>query len=794
MKTYYTILILLTIILLNTQFSYSQWVQTNGPGGGYITSIAVIGANVIVGTNEGVFLSSDNGSSWREANNGLPSIPRISSIAVHGASIILGCERTPTDPGGVYFSTDYGANWISKGLSNYSILSLALNGTGIFAGTDTGGIFLSTNNGTDWSKVNNGLPISYVYTLCTSGNNIFAGTDSGVVITTDFGANWTKVNNGLNNNIYVRAIAINGNNVFAGTMNGLFLSTNKGANWTPVNNGLNDNMIISLAVTGNTIFAGARGWPNGGGVYRSTDNGANWKQVSLDGYMILSLAADGDNVYAGAIVFGGPNYIRGIYFSLDSGTNWTKVGLPIISVDALFVQGDNIYSSAVANIFLSSDNGTYWKESNLNYHNNTNTIIAISGYGSYIFAGTVGKGIFLSSDNGTNWTIPVNGAGFGTFIHSFVIRSNNVFAGTGNGVLLSTDNGSNWSSAGLPNYTVFSLAESGTNIYAGTGNGVFLTTNDGTNWTQINNGLTDTTVIALTSSGNNIYAGTDNGGVYWSKDNGANWSAINNGIPNYTKVNSMIVSGTDIFISTDSGIYRSTNDGTNWINIGLNNFNVQCLTVNEEYLFAGTVSGAWKRLLSDFALPVELTSFTSSVGKGSITLKWKTATELNNRGFEVERSGNKAEWKSLGFVKGSGNSTSPISYSYVDKSIGKEGKYYYRLKQIDIDGTFKYSSVAEIELGSPSTFALNQNYPNPFNPSTRISYTLKDKGFVKLKVFDVRGGLVKVLVSESKDAGYYETEFDGKGLASGVYIYRIEVMGDGNRSVYSDMKKTVLLK
>jgi hypothetical protein len=91
-------------------------------------------------------------------------------------------------------------------------------------------------------------------------------------------------------------------------------------------------------------------------------------------------------------------------------------------------------------------------------------------------------------------------------------------------------------------------------------------------------------------------------------------------------------------------------------------------------------------------------------------------------------------------------------------------------------------------------YSLIQNYPNPFNPSTKISYLLKEKGFVKLKVYDIRGELVKVLVNETKEAGYYEAEFNGKGLASGVYIYRIEVIGEGNKLVYSDMKKTVLLK
>ena len=130
----------------------------------------------------------------------------------------------------------------------------------------------------------------------------------------------------------------------------------------------------------------------------------------------------------------------------------------------------------------------------------------------------------------------------------------------------------------------------------------------------------------------------------------------------------------------------------------------------------------------------------------------------------------------------------------------------YRLRAKDYNNYSDYTNNLQIAYGmniekrliqnnkTLDNYSLIQNYPNPFNPSTVISYSLKDKGFVKLKVYGIKGELVKVLVNESKDAGYYESEFNGKGLASGVYIYRIEVMGEGDKPVYSDIKKTVLLK
>ncbi|MDR3666375.1 MAG: metallophosphoesterase [Ignavibacteriaceae bacterium] len=206
----------------------------------------------------------------------------------------------------------------------------------------------------------------------------------------------------------------------------------------------------------------------------------------------------------------------------------------------------------------------------------------------------------------------------------------------------------------------------------------------------------------------------------------------------------------------------------------------------------GTVAYSYTILPND-PMPVELTTFTALVNKSIIILNWRTATEVKNYGFDIERKSNNSDWGKVGFVQGNGNSNVPKNYSFIDKEVAT-GKYFYRLKQIDIDGKYEYSKFVEANMGSAQSFELNQNYPNPFNPSTIISYRLKEKGFVNLKVYDIRGECVKVLVNETKEAGDYNAEFNGKGLASGVYIYRIEVTGNGNKQVYSDMKKTVLLK
>ena len=190
------------------------------------------------------------------------------------------------------------------------------------------------------------------------------------------------------------------------------------------------------------------------------------------------------------------------------------------------------------------------------------------------------------------------------------------------------------------------------------------------------------------------------------------------------------------------------------------------------------------------AMPVELLSFTSSVEKNTVKLKWITGKEINNSGFSVERtaSGNPESWTEIGFVKGKGTSNYAVTYEYIDKSL-LQGKYKYRIKQTDYNGNFEYFSLAgEAVVGVPAKYELLQNYPNPFNPSTSISYALPKDGFVNLKMYDVLGREIKTLISEFKKANIYTVDFNASDLSTGVYYYKINVDG------YSDVKKMMYIK
>jgi len=205
-----------------------------------------------------------------------------------------------------------------------------------------------------------------------------------------------------------------------------------------------------------------------------------------------------------------------------------------------------------------------------------------------------------------------------------------------------------------------------------------------------------------------------------------------------------------------------------------------------------------------FIIPVELTSFTSEVTGNDVLLKWATASETNNKGFEVQRSRNDGRWKTedgkfirqsvnedewdvIGFVEGKGTTTEEQKYSFTDNNL-MPGNYSYRLKQIDFDGTFEYSEIIEADILSPDEFYLAQNYPNPFNPATTISFEVGHPTFVTLKVYDMLGNEVATLVDEYKPAGKYKVDFSAESLASGVYYY--ELKADEN----SFVKKMILLR
>ena len=215
---------------------------------------------------------------------------------------------------------------------------------------------------------------------------------------------------------------------------------------------------------------------------------------------------------------------------------------------------------------------------------------------------------------------------------------------------------------------------------------------------------------------------------------------------------------------------------------------------NFDFYEAGTALRYSVRCLNDnYPSPVELGLFIAVPNGRTVQLNWETKTEKNSDKFNVERKTIGNDWGLIGSVKAAVLSNSPKQYSYIDKNL-QSGKYQYRLKMIDNDGTFEYSKVIETEVTTPKNFELSQNFPNPWNPSTKINYNLPFDSKVTLEVYNITGERISQLVNEEQSAGYYSVDFGSSKLSSGVYFYRITALDKVIGNNFSAIKKMILIK
>ncbi|CAN5464241.1 hypothetical protein BH10BAC5_BH10BAC5_10710 [soil metagenome] len=237
----------------------------------------------------------------------------------------------------------------------------------------------------------------------------------------------------------------------------------------------------------------------------------------------------------------------------------------------------------------------------------------------------------------------------------------------------------------------------------------------------------------------------------------------------YAGANYNVFYGTNVYAN-----YRTKSDGT------LDN------PVNIFLLIEGFIES------NGGILPVELSSFNSSVSRNNVELNWTTTNEQNNNGFDVERKlTSSSSWSKVSFVPGTGNSSLSHSYKFEDKNLATS-RYNYRLKQIDVNGNFKYYDLSnEVIVGVPAKFELSQNYPNPFNPATKINYELAFDSKVSVKIFDVTGKEVASLVDGAQAAGYYSINFNASSLSSGVYFYQVSAVG-GNQNFVKTLRMMLI--
>lgn len=190
-------------------------------------------------------------------------------------------------------------------------------------------------------------------------------------------------------------------------------------------------------------------------------------------------------------------------------------------------------------------------------------------------------------------------------------------------------------------------------------------------------------------------------------------------------------------------------------------------------------------------VPVELTSFSAENNNGNVVLRWSTATETNNAGFEIERSQDGRNFVKIGFITGNGTTVSACNYAYTDANI-ESPSYYYRLKQVDYDGSVSYSNVIEISGIMEMRYSLNQNYPNPFNPSTAISFELGAKSTISLVIFNNLGEQVYEISRNDMSAGRHTMNFDGTKLTSGIYLYQLRATSESGETFVSSKKMSLI--
>lgn len=404
-------------------------------------------------------------------------------------------------------------------------------------------------------------------------------------------------------------------------------------------------------------------------------------------------------------------------------------------------------------------------------------------------------GIILRTTNGgLNWSVITSGTSE-QFRKVSYGGDNTFFAAGDDGLAaVSIDDGATWSLKNSGTTLRFrGAAASGTvKLWAVGEDGIIkYSDNGGNTWTNQVSGLSNDLHDIQFLDENTGFAGGSSSGLIFTNNGGQSWTIRNTGI--FFDIKGIHFKNENIGwgVSIAGTIFFTTNAGISWTSQPCGS----SATLKEAYFVhqgkGWTVGTNGTIVMYDNpTVPVELNSFNASVFQNSVSLTWSTASEVNNRGFEVQRkSALDDEWNIIGFIQGQGSSTNNNYYSFEDKNLGA-GTYFYRLKQSDFDGSFEYYNLSsEVVIETPQAFSLNQNYPNPFNPSTKITFNMPEQGNVKLKIYNVLGNEVATLLDNEIVAGNHNVIFNATGLSSGVYYYRVEVEGK-----FAETKQMILIK
>lgn len=745
------------------------------------------------------------------------------------------------------YNQERGVNEVEIDPNNPSIVWAATS-EGVFKSTNSGSTWtLSHSVLMTFDIVINHLNSNIVY--ATHGN--LGSVGNGIYRTTNGGANWVKLTNGLPLTFGGKAIlsmyksdpqiiyASIGNGDASGAGTWLCKTTNGGDNWTTVNT---------------TDYATYQGWyshwvgvhptnpdfllTGGIDIFKSTNGGTN-----------LNIKTDWAAWYFGVTIpgepEGPPDYVHAdqhsvtfhptnpniIYFGTDGGVFRTTDGGETYEGCNGGYQSTQFYngfssSFNVPNLALGGmqDNATAIFEGTVAWRRvigGDGCQTGIDPVNDNILYGTSQNLNLLKSTNaGLNWFgINPPGKVSPAFVAPFVIcRSNPNVIYAGSKVFhRSTNGGSNWTLGNggvqLDGNQILSIGVSSTStdtLYIGTAPttntaNVFRSTNGGTTFTNITGILPDRYVddIAVDPYNSSIVyvviSGFGTSHLFKSTNAGNDWIDIGSSLPDVPSSAIVInpFNTQQLFFGNDIGVYFSPDAGNTWYEymIGLPQsamiLDLSIVRSDNRIRAVTHGNGVYEADIENL-VPVELTSFSAEVQNEKVILRWSTASELNNNGFEVQRSNDGKNFFTISFVQGKGTSTQTNNYVFEDKNIN--GKIFYRLKQVDFSGALSYSNIVAVDAITLNDFVLEQNYPNPFNPSTNISYKLISSSQIILKVYDVRGREVAVVDEGLKQPGKHSARFESESLSSGIYFYKLsgKVMGSGRE--FSITKKMLMVK